>query len=115
MLNHPATSATTARRRMAEVIAHEGHGWWCRYCGDSLVPLGTLAAVDALVLTAGGRFDAAPGFAWPSVDHKVPSCRGGTDDLRNLTLACVPCNTRKGRRTADEFYAILSAELADVA
>jgi hypothetical protein len=37
------------------------------------------------------------------VDHKLPVCRGGTDDPANLVTACGPCNQRKGSRTALEF------------
>lgn len=37
------------------------------------------------------------------VEHIVPSVRGGSDRVSNLTLACEPCNQRKGSRTAAEF------------
>jgi 5-methylcytosine-specific restriction endonuclease McrA len=53
---------------------------WCRrcaYCGATDVPL--------------------------QVEHIVPRARGGSDRVRNLTLACAPCNTRKGTQTAAEF------------
>lgn len=33
-----------------------------------------------------------------SVEHLLPRTRGGTDDLRNLALACSRCNQEKGRR-----------------
>jgi 5-methylcytosine-specific restriction endonuclease McrA len=33
-----------------------------------------------------------------SVEHLLPRARGGTDDLRNLALACSRCNQEKGRR-----------------
>lgn len=112
MLNHPAVKMTPPRRRMADVLHHQGRSsWWCSYCGIALVPLGTIAAVAATVVKPTGVIDAAPGYAWPSVDHKVPRHHGGTDDLDNLTLACVPCNTRKGTRSEWEFYALLIAEL----
>ena len=26
-------------------------------------------------------------------DHKVPLCRGGSNDLSNLRMLCVPCHT----------------------
>jgi 5-methylcytosine-specific restriction endonuclease McrA len=37
------------------------------------------------------------------VEHIVPRVRGGSDRVSNLTLACDPCNQRKGTRTAAEF------------
>jgi hypothetical protein len=42
------------------------------------------------------------------VEHIVPRSRGGS----NLTLACVPCNQRKGPQTAAEFgYPEIQAKL----
>ncbi len=37
------------------------------------------------------------------VEHIVPKSRGGSDRVSNLTLACEPCNRRKGTQTASEF------------
>ncbi|HKY87629.1 MAG TPA: HNH endonuclease signature motif containing protein [Pseudorhodoplanes sp.] len=37
------------------------------------------------------------------VDHKTPKCRGGTDDIDNLTPSCVPCNISKGTMTVEEW------------
>jgi 5-methylcytosine-specific restriction endonuclease McrA len=37
------------------------------------------------------------------VEHIVPQVRGGSDRIDNLTLACAPCNQRKGTKTAGEF------------
>jgi len=37
------------------------------------------------------------------VEHIVPQGRGGSDRVDNLTLACAPCNQRKGTKTAGEF------------
>jgi len=49
----------------------------CVYCGAKDVPL--------------------------QVEHIIPRARGGTDRVSNLTLACEPCNHRKGTLTAAEF------------
>jgi hypothetical protein len=37
------------------------------------------------------------------IDHIVPKSRGGTNRVSNLTLACKPCNQKKGNQTAEEF------------
>jgi 5-methylcytosine-specific restriction endonuclease McrA len=37
------------------------------------------------------------------IEHLVPKARGGSDRISNLTLACEPCNVKKGTRTAEEF------------
>ncbi len=37
------------------------------------------------------------------VEHIVPKARGGSNRVSNLTLACAPCNQRKGEKTAAEF------------
>lgn len=34
-----------------------------------------------------------------TLEHIVPRCHGGTDDLGNLALACARCNHLKGTRT----------------
>jgi HNH endonuclease/RRXRR protein len=55
----------------------EKWGRTCAYCGKEHVPL--------------------------QVEHLVPRARGGSDRVSNLTLACDPCNQRKGNQTATEF------------
>ena len=37
-----------------------------------------------------------------SLDHIVPTCRGGEASWENLVCACVKCNVRKGGRTPKE-------------
>jgi len=37
------------------------------------------------------------------IEHIVPRARGGSNRVSNLTLACEPCNLKKGTRTAEEF------------
>jgi 5-methylcytosine-specific restriction endonuclease McrA len=49
----------------------------CAYCGTKDVPL--------------------------QIEHIVPKARGGSDRVSNLTLACEPCNQKKGSQTAAEF------------
>lgn len=55
----------------------EKWGRRCAYCGGTGVPL--------------------------QVEHLTPKARGGSDQVRNLTLACAPCNQRKGTQTAAEY------------
>lgn len=45
------------------------------------------------------------GWAMHEIDHKIPLCRGGTNDIDNLVLTCRPCNTKKSWLTAEEFMA----------
>ncbi|HUY76538.1 MAG TPA: RNA-guided endonuclease IscB [Ktedonobacterales bacterium] len=49
----------------------------CAYCGATGVPL--------------------------QIEHIIPKARGGSNRVSNLTLACAPCNTKKGTQTAEEF------------
>ncbi len=37
------------------------------------------------------------------LEHILPKARGGSDRISNLTLACEPCNRKKGTQTAAEF------------
>jgi len=37
------------------------------------------------------------------IEHIVPRARGGSNRVSNLTLACAPCNLKKGTLTAEEF------------
>jgi hypothetical protein len=39
----------------------------------------------------------------PTIDHKVPLIRGGTNWPSNLCLACQSCNDSKGKKTIQEF------------
>ncbi len=49
----------------------------CAYCGKKDVPL--------------------------EIEHIIPRTRGGSNRVSNLTLSCIPCNLKKGTRTAEEF------------
>lgn len=39
-----------------------------------------------------------------SIDHVVPTCRGGQTTWDNVVCACVKCNVRKGGRTPQEAH-----------
>jgi hypothetical protein len=37
-------------------------------------------------------------------EHKIPICRGGSDDISNVVAACRKCNEKKKDLTAEEFF-----------
>ena len=57
----------------------EKHGRRCAYCGAEHTPL--------------------------NIDHIVPRAAGGSNRVSNLTLACIPCNQKKGSRSLADFLA----------
>ncbi|NVZ11219.1 HNH endonuclease [Allochromatium humboldtianum] len=60
----------------------------CAYCGATNVPL--------------------------EIEHIVPRARGGSDRVSNLTLACRPCNQRKGSRSIEDFLKRQPARLHQI-
>ena len=85
----------TLYQRFAQDLARRDNGFFCRYCGASLIPPGTPADVrEGLV---------ERGYQQGSVDHVIPRRKGGTDDLLNMVLACMDCNKRKGSRSFARF------------
>lgn len=60
----------------------------CAYCGVTEVPL--------------------------QIEHIHPKSKGGTNRVSNLTLACEPCNTKKGNRPAQEFLKSKPTVLAKI-
>ena len=43
-----------------------------------------------------------PGVRSLSIDHIMPSSRGGTTDWMNCVVSCVKCNVKKGNKTPEE-------------
>lgn len=37
------------------------------------------------------------------IEHIIPVCQGGSNDISNLCLACVPCNCSKKGRTPEQW------------
>lgn len=60
-------------------------GWECTYCGYAFPPY--YEREHWTEYQQGMR---------PTIDHKVPQSKGGSDDLDNLVLACWQCNKEKG-------------------
>lgn len=42
-------------------------------------------------------------YDFMDVDHKIPICRGGANDIDNLQLLCRTCNSKKKDKTMDEW------------
>jgi len=66
----------------------EKFGRQCCYCGATDVPL--------------------------NIEHIHPRAKGGTNRLSNLAIACIPCNTKKGTRSIEDFLAHNPARLAKI-
>ncbi|MFD7258096.1 HNH endonuclease [Streptomyces sp. NPDC059874] len=49
-----------------------------------------------------------------NIDHVRPRCRGGSDRVSNLVLACISCNQAKGALRVEEFLATRPARLESV-
>ena len=80
---------TAAERRLA--VAKLQGGFFCYYCQGARD-----TDVKASLI----------------VEHVMPRSRGGSDDLRNLVLACNSCNTRKLDRDAETLFQFGHEELA---
>jgi 5-methylcytosine-specific restriction endonuclease McrA len=48
------------------------------------------------------------------IEHVIPKSKGGSDRVSNLTLACRPCNQKKGNSTVQEFLKKNLALLAKI-
>jgi 5-methylcytosine-specific restriction endonuclease McrA len=43
-------------------------------------------------------------------DHRIPLCRGGSNEISNILPACRQCNRRKHRKTEEEFRTLLKRQ-----
>lgn len=59
-------------RKLAKIALRNGGQWRCCWCGGHLYPESA------------------------TLEHIIPRAHGGTDALRNLDMACIPCNTARG-------------------
>jgi 5-methylcytosine-specific restriction endonuclease McrA len=44
------------------------------------------------------------GYVAPTVDHKIPKCKGGSSEIPNLVLACRACNSEKADSPYEDFF-----------
>lgn len=51
---------------------------------------------------------------WFHVDHKVPRCKGGGDDIDNLLPSCPTCNMEKGAKDYEEYRELLRVDMFPV-
>ncbi|WP_442942665.1 HNH endonuclease [Nostoc sp.] len=58
--------------RYRKKLLIERYGYCCFWCSCDLTPL-TI-----------------------TIDHYIPLSKGGSNELKNLRLACLPCNQRRG-------------------
>ncbi len=77
----PRTRSTQYKPAVRRTLMDRQDGC-CWYCGDDLI-------ADAIVA--------------PHVEHQMPLCRGGTDGIENLVMACAGCNIEKRRMTVEEY------------
>jgi len=63
----------------------------CHYCkGPTILP-------------GKGNDHLANGYRYATVDHVVPTCKGGPDHFSNWVLACHVCNSLKADMDAKDF------------
>lgn len=62
----------------------------CWYCGDDVT---------------GPRFH---------IDHLLPVCQGGTNDLANLVPTCPTCNMSKNGQTVEEYRVTIERKLSKI-
>lgn len=73
----------------------------------------TAADVQAQFNAQGGAcFYCAKSLSRYHIEHKTPISRGGLNTPENIVCACAACNLRKGTRSAEEFFKILRADMA---
>lgn len=71
-------NSTTQRRRVAQLLRRDGNR--CFWCSIEFV-----------------------GYQYPTVEHIITAGSGGTNEQRNLVLACSWCNNTRGDMNFEEF------------
>jgi hypothetical protein len=47
-----------------------------------------------------------------TIDHIVPVCKGGNNDISNIDLICFSCNSSKGKKSKEEFIKYIEGVMA---
>lgn len=84
-------------RNVGAYLAHRDDGWFCHYCGCAVHR-------DPSKVNRIRKPEQA------TIDHKTPLCKGGDDGVRNMVLACYPCNEEKGEMDYAEFCKLIKAK-----
>jgi 5-methylcytosine-specific restriction endonuclease McrA len=100
--------AMPSKARQAGVFQRDG--FYCRYCGRSVVALPVMNAVSAIYPTIyrlhphwkASETDVSFWIDMASVDHVMPLTRSGDNTALNLVTACWRCNELKGNATIRE-------------
>lgn len=87
-----------SRSKRERIYRRDGYACW--YCGVGLVPA-TTSAFGSFVLSTDQQ-------TIPALDHLDPQIRGGYDLDANLVTACRRCNSRKGKKTLEEYRCYLA-------
>jgi hypothetical protein len=96
----------SSRERLDAVLLLAARdGWICHYCSIKLIPVDR---ESEFCYEVNGEWFTVEGYAFHHLEHKTPKCRGGGNEIENLTLSCPPCNSRKGKKTEAEFMEYLS-------
>lgn len=66
------------------LVAEKG-GWQCHLCGGKIRKNANRNSPTA-----------------PSIDHKIPTSKGGKDDISNMALAHSYCNSKRGNLLLEE-------------
>lgn len=85
----PKKAGKIRAREIAEIWLAHNVALRCDYCERDLICEGTYVK--------GGM---VAGF---TVDHIVPTVRGGKDEWSNFVPACSSCNAQKREKTAEEY------------
>lgn len=85
-MSRPSVSATATRKKLSDRrrLQYKTQLWksgqTCAYCGNRIEH-----------------------FADARLDHRIPLAQGGSNNLNNLRLACVPCDKKKGAKQPHNF------------
>jgi hypothetical protein len=87
----------------------ERDGYHCRFCGIPVIRAEIRNRLrrfypDALPWPTVSNKAQHPAFQamWVQYDHVLPHARGGTNEMKNMLIACAPCNFARMNYTLEE-------------